>query len=246
MKTIAVIPARWASTRFPGKPLADIFGKSMIRRVYEQVSKISALQAVCVATDDERIARHVADFGGLVQMTSSECLTGTDRCAEALEKSGLSADVVINVQGDEPFIKPGQIEEICRLMEDTAADIGTLCKKIETAALLFDPNVVKLVKDSKGKALYFSRQAIPFVRGKEASTWPEETEFFRHIGMYAYKTEVLKSITKLPEGQLEKAECLEQLRWLQAGCQIFVSETAFDSLGIDTPEDLRRINPSML
>ena len=241
MKTIAIIPARYASTRFPGKPLANIFGKSMIRRVYEQVSKTPELQGVVVATDDERIALHVSDFGGMVLMTSPDCLSGTDRCAEALEKLDIQADVVINVQGDEPFIQPQQIREICALMENSGADIGTLCKKIDSAERLFDPNVVKVVKDQQGKALYFSRQAIPYVRDRERNLWMEGTSFYRHIGMYAYRMEVLKALSRLPAGRLELAENLEQLRWLEAGYGLFVAETEFDSPGVDTPGDIQAI-----
>jgi 3-deoxy-manno-octulosonate cytidylyltransferase (CMP-KDO synthetase) len=241
MKAIAIIPARFASTRFPGKPLIEIGGKSMIQRVYEQTQKTPGLEAIIVATDDERIAHHVSGFGGKVVMTSPDCPSGTDRCAEALEKSGLQADIVINVQGDEPFIKPEQISELLDLMKNSRGDIGTLCKKIENEEVLFNPNVVKVVKAQNGKALYFSRQTIPYLRGIEKENWLGSASFFKHIGMYAYRAEILKALTQLPIGNLEKAESLEQLRWLEAGFSLFVAETQYDSIGVDTPEDLKNL-----
>ena len=237
MKFIAIIPARYQSTRFPGKPLALINEKSMIQWVYENVVK--AVSEAWVATDDERIFEAVQKFGGKAVKTLSTHQSGTDRCAEAALIIGekTSFDVVINVQGDEPFIQPNQIELLksC-FVADT--EIATLIKRIDTTEELFNPNRPKVVTDNRQNAMYFSRSPIPFVRGVENKNWLEEHVFWAHIGMYAYKTEVLQKISKLKQGELEHAESLEQLRWLENGFKIKTAITEHQSIGIDTPEDL--------
>lgn len=238
MKFIGIIPARYQSTRFPGKPLALIGKKPMIRWVYEQVSK--ALDQVWVATDDERIAKSVKEFGGKVIITSASHKSGTDRCAEAarLLSADHNFDVVINIQGDEPFIHPDQIEQLKSCFTDKDASIATLIKKIENTEELFNPNRPKVVIDASHNALYFSRSPIPFVRGEEESFWLRVSTFWSHIGMYAYNAEVLQEITRLEVARLEVAESLEQLRWLENGYKIKTAVTTHQSLGIDTPEDL--------
>lgn len=247
MKFIGIIPARYASSRFPGKPLAMLGNKSMIQRVYEQASQCKLLSQVVVATDDERILHHVQNFGKVV-MTGSHHESGTDRCLEAskLLPDNLElreSDVVINIQGDEPFIQPEQIELLGLLFRDTDTSIGTLVKKIEDPHDLFNPNIVKVVFDSRGRALYFSRWPIPFIRGKEQGEWPEAHTYFRHLGMYGYRLGVLKQLAGLALSPLEKAESLEQLRWLENGYKIRVAETTHQSPGIDTPDDLKKIPP---
>lgn len=239
MKSIAIIPARFASTRFPGKPLTKIRGISMIERVYRQAEKCQELDAIWVATDDDRIIAEVKNFGGNVIQTSEDCPSGTDRCAEAFQKLGIAGDFVLNIQGDEPFIRPKQLSQIILLMKESLADIGTLCKRLTEIGPVFNPNVVKLVKSDQGRALYFSRNPIPYVRGFKNVEWITKADFFKHIGLYAYRAEVLIELTKLPQSTLERAESLEQLRWLEGGYDIFVTETAWESIGIDTPEDLR-------
>lgn len=239
MISIGIIPARYSSTRFPGKPLVLIKGKTMIQRVYEQAKKSQSLQEIWVATDDEQIANEVQAFGGNVVMTSESCNSGTDRCADALQKLNQNAGIVLNIQGDEPFVRPEQIDQIVQLMKNTGADIGTLGSRIQHSETVFNPNVVKLTKTRSGKALYFSRNPIPYVRGEEEKDWLKKAPFFRHIGMYAYKSTVLPMLAQLATGNLERAESLEQLRWLEAGYSIYVAETDFESIGIDTPEDLR-------
>ncbi|MBD5194051.1 MAG: 3-deoxy-manno-octulosonate cytidylyltransferase [Paramuribaculum sp.] len=243
MNFIAIIPARYASTRFPGKPLADIGGMSMIERVYTQATK--ALEHVWVATDDQRIADEVNRFGGRVMMTSTTHRSGTDRCCEALEKieaeTGLSFDVVINIQGDEPFVDPSQIKALMEQFREPATDIATLARPFPTGGsydAIADPNVVKVVMGTNGKALYFSRSVIPFVRNVEKSEWVAHTPYFTHVGMYAYRVATLKEIVRLPQSSLELAESLEQLRWLQGGYNIRVGITELRTIGIDTPEDL--------
>lgn len=243
MKFIGIIPARYASTRFPGKPLADIQGKTMIQRVYEQAKK--SLGLVYVATDDQRIFNEVKRFGGNIVMTSENHQSGTDRLAEAIQKIQVELsqkfDVVINIQGDEPFIQPQQIEEIKSCFTDEATQIATLVKLIENSDDIFDENKPKVILDKNMNAICFSRSPIPFLRNKEKSDWVNHQEFYRHIGMYAYKTETLLKLTKLEQSNLEKAESLEQLRWIENGYKIKVAKTSFDSLGVDTPEDLSRI-----
>ena len=240
MNTLAVIPARFASTRFPGKPLIDIDGKSMIQRVYEQVSLAEKVKKAIVATDDKRIFDHVINVGGEVMMTSSYHQSGTDRCAE-IASQFTDYELVINVQGDEPFIKPQQIDDLVNAFinqKNTNFGIGTMIKQIVSESELFNANIVKVVKGINGKALYFSRQAIPHLRGIDQSEWLRRHSFFKHIGMYIFRSETLLEITKLPVGILEKAESLEQLRWLENGYSIFTVQTDFESFGIDTPEDL--------
>ena len=242
MNFLGIIPARYASTRFPGKPLADIGGKTMIQRVYEQVS--SVLENVIVATDDDRIYNHVKEFEGEVCMTSETHQSGTDRCKEALDifkkEKNINVDVVINIQGDEPFIRPDQIESIMSCFQFEGVDIATLVKKIDNKDVVFDPNKPKVVCDVNGKAIYFSRSPIPYLRGVEKDLWLEKQDYFQHIGMYAYKTGALNSITQLEQGALEKAESLEQLRWLENNYIIQTAITKYDSYGIDTPEDLEK------
>lgn len=241
MKFIAIIPARYASTRFPGKPLAVLGGKPVIRRVYEQVA--GAVDEVAVATDDERIAEAVAAFGGRAVMTSPDHRSGTDRCREAFDKLGGEYDVVINVQGDEPFIRPEQIEALRHCFDDPQTDIATLVKPFAPAdglAALENPNSPKVVLDGRSRALYFSRSVIPYLRGVPREEWLERHTFYKHIGMYGFRAEVLRQVASLPQSPLERAESLEQLRWLENGYRIGVAVTEFETVGIDTPEDLVR------
>ena len=238
MTFTAIIPARYASTRFPGKPLAVLGGKTVIQRVYEQVK--SVLSEVYVATDDERIMACVEAFGGKAVMTRSDHQSGTDRIQEAVEKTGTKADVIINVQGDEPFIQPSQIQTLMQLFDDNTTQIGTLGKRFENLEAVENPNSPKIVTDMKGFALYFSRSVIPYIRGKAYEDWFGEYPFLKHLGVYAYRREVLAEVTKLPQSSLEKAESLEQLRWLQNGYHIRVGLTDVETVGIDTPEDLQR------
>ena len=238
MKFIGLIPARYASTRFPGKPLALLAGKPVIQHVYEQAVKV--LDAVYVATDDERIYNKVLEFGGKAVMTSTEHHSGTDRIEEALKKVGGDFDVVVNIQGDEPFIAQSQIETLCHCFEDEATQIATLGKPFECIEAVENPNSPKIVVDNRGYAMYFSRSVIPFVRGVERQEWLKKYPFLKHLGIYAYRTEVLKAITRLPQSSLELAESLEQLRWLENGYRIKVGITNVETVGIDTPEDLQR------
>jgi 3-deoxy-manno-octulosonate cytidylyltransferase (CMP-KDO synthetase) len=238
MKYIAIIPARYASTRFPGKPLALLGGKTVIQRVYEQAT--SVLDEAWVATDDERIRKAVEAFGGQAVMTRVDHKSGTDRIEEAAEKIGTDADVIINVQGDEPFIQRSQIETLCRQFDDPQTQIATLGKRFDSIEATENPNSPKIVCDLKGYALYFSRSVIPYVRGKETAEWLQHYPFLKHLGIYAYRREVLAEITQLPQSPLEVAESLEQLRWLQNGYRIRVGETDVETVGIDTPDDLKR------
>jgi 3-deoxy-manno-octulosonate cytidylyltransferase (CMP-KDO synthetase) len=290
MKILGVIPARYASTRFPGKPLVDINGKSMIQRVYEQAKKCTSLAHVVVATDDERIFDHVTAFGGTAIMTAATHQSGTDRCAEVVEKLNfdiqtrdLDSDeavifdkitpkregiftAVINIQGDEPFIQPEQIEKIASILRGPSLDnsklkiknerasttsntpleasnfgIATLVKSIDNQLDIDNPNVVKAVFSAGGRALYFSRSPIPFLRNLDKKDWAKSGQFFKHIGLYGYKTSVLLEIAQLAQSPLEKSESLEQLRWLENGYAIGVAETNLETIGIDTPEDLKKI-----
>ncbi len=238
MKFIGIIPARYASTRFPGKPLAILGGKTVIQRVYEQAS--SVLEEAYVATDDERILQAVEQFGGRAVMTRADHKSGTDRIEEAAEKVGTDADVIINVQGDEPFIQPSQIETLMRLFDNPTTQIGTLGKRFDSIEATLNPNSPKIVTDLQGFALYFSRSVIPFVRGKEQAEWLKNYPFLKHLGLYAYRREVLREVTQLPQSPLELAESLEQLRWLENGYRIRVGLTDVETVGIDTPEDLAR------
>ena len=243
MNFIGIIPARYASSRFPGKPLIDINGKSMIQRVYEQVKLV--INDVYVATDDNRIAEEIKRFEGKFIMTSENHQSGTDRIAEAInliqKNSNKKYDVVINIQGDEPFIQPEQINEIITCFDNVKTDIATLVKKIDKQEDVFDINKPKVIFDKEMNAIYFSRSPIPFLRNTEKEQWYLKHDFYKHIGMYAYKTEILKELTELKQTPLELAESLEQLRWIENGYKIRVAETNFDSVGIDTPEDLERI-----
>ena len=238
MKLMSIIPARYASTRFPGKPLAVLGGKTVIQRVYEQVS--SVLSDVYVATDDERIFKCVESFGGKAVMTRADHKSGTDRIQEAVEKIATEADVIINVQGDEPFIHPSQIKTLMALFDAPETQIGTLGKPFDNIEAVSNPNSPKIVTDNRGFALYFSRSIIPYIRGKQQDEWFGEYPFLKHLGIYAYRREVLKEVTQLPQSSLEKAESLEQLRWLQNGYRIRVGLTDIETVGIDTPEDLAR------
>ena len=238
MKFMAIIPARYASTRFPGKPLAILGGKTVIQRVYEQVS--SVLNEVYVATDDERIFQAVEGFGGRAVMTRADHKSGTDRIEEAADHIGSAADVIINVQGDEPFIQPSQIETLMHLFDAPETQIGTLGKPFESLEAVDNPNSPKIVTDTRGFALYFSRSVIPFIRGVDRQDWFGRYPFLKHLGIYAYRREVLRQVTALPQSSLEQAESLEQLRWLQNGYRIRVGLTDVETVGIDTPEDLSR------
>ncbi len=242
MNFLAIIPARYASTRFPGKPLADIHGKPMIQRVYERTAAI--YEHCCVATDDERILHAVEGFGGVAVMTSSSHRSGTDRCAEALgiyeKHSGLRFDVVVNVQGDEPFISEEQLTTIRGAFDSPRTKIATLVKAFAPEEDIFNPNSPKVVVSESGNALYFSRAAIPHIRGTAETEWQHSHKYWKHIGLYAYRTETLREITLLPQSALEKAESLEQLRWLENGYTIAVRETTTESIAVDTPEDLQR------
>lgn len=241
MKIVAIIPARYASTRFPGKPLALLGGKPVIRRVWEQARKV--LDEVAVATDDERIARVVEEFGGRAVMTSPDHRSGTDRCREAFDRLGGAYDVVINVQGDEPFIRPEQIESLCRCFDDPATDIATLVRPFAPEdgwEALANPNSPKVVVDKSMRALYFSRSVVPYLRGVEPSEWLTRHTFYRHIGMYGFRAAALRAVTDLKPSPLERAESLEQLRWLENGFRIGVGLTEADTVGIDTPADLER------
>lgn len=238
MKFIGIIPARYASTRFPGKPLAILGGKTVIQRVYEKVS--SVLKETYVATDDERIFQTVNDFGGKAVMTRADHKSGTDRIEEAMEKIGGQWDVVVNVQGDEPFIHRSQIEKLCHCFDDADTQIATLGKPFTAMEQVENANSPKIVTDVRGFAMYFSRSVIPFVRGKERAEWLDNFPYLKHLGIYAYRREVLRAVTLLPQSSLEKAESLEQLRWLQNGYKIKVAITEEETVGIDSPEDLQR------
>ena len=244
MKFIGIIPARYASTRFPGKPLAILGGKPVIQRVYEQV--VSVLGEAYVATDDERIFQAVEQFGGQAVMTRSDHKSGTDRIEEAAQKLNTDADVIINVQGDEPFIQKSQLETVKHLFDDPQTQIATLGKPFESMEAVENPNSPKIVTDINGYALYFSRSVIPYIRGKERNDWFSQYPFLKHLGIYAYRREVLAEVTRLPQSSLEKAESLEQLRWLQNGYRIRVGLTDVETIGIDTPEDLQRAEQFLL
>lgn len=241
MDFVGIIPARYASTRFPGKPLAKLGGKIVIQRVYEQVR--SVLDDVYVATDDERIMNAVKSFGGNAVMTSPNHKSGTDRIEEAVNIIGKNFDVVINIQGDEPFIHKSQIETIYKCFDDPQTMIATLGRPFsekDTIKDLENPNSPKLICDNNGFAMYFSRSIIPYIRGEEKSNWINKFNYLKHIGLYAYRANVLREITKLPQSSLELAESLEQLRWLQNGYRIKVGITNIETIGIDTPEDLEK------
>ena len=246
MNTVGIIPARYASTRFPGKPLALIGGVSMIQRVYEQCLKADSLNYVVVATDDARIADHVNAFNGNVIMTSSDHPSGTDRCNEALKhllttNPNQQFDVVVNIQGDEPLIDPTQIDAVTACFRDPKVDIATLARCIDSSEELFNPNAVKVVIGANKQALYFSRSPIPYIRGIVQQEWINHGSFLKHLGLYAYRAHVLNAIATLSPGVLEKSESLEQLRWLENGYHISVELTDKEGISIDTPEDLIKL-----
>ena len=243
MTFIGIIPARWASSRFPGKPLAMIGGVAMINRVYDRAAQALGKDNVVVATDDNRILDCVTEAGGRAVMTSPDHASGTDRCLEAYVKSGSTADVIINIQGDEPFIDPQQILSLRDCFADPTVEIATLVRRFNPEngyEALANPSTPKVVLDDKANALWFSRAVIPVVRGAEVEEWPHKTQYFTHVGLYAYRASTLRAITALPRSQAEIAESLEQLRWLQNGYSIRTALTDTPTIGIDTPDDLSR------
>ena len=244
MKVLGIIPARYASTRFPGKPLALINGKPMIQCVYEGVKEISVLSDIVVATDDERIEECVKSFGGNVIMTQTTHRSGTDRCGEVVEryaKEGKNYDVVINIQGDEPNVEHSQIETLVACFEKSYTQIATLKKQIFAKEELFSTNVVKVICGIEGDAIYFSRLPIPYMRGIEEDDWLKRQKYYKHIGLYAYRCDVLNKIVRLSQTELEVAESLEQLRWIENGFRIMVKETTIENIAVDTPEDLLKL-----
>ena len=241
MKFVGIIPARYASTRFPGKPLAMLGGKPVIQRVYEQVK--GCFDDLYVATDDERIFNAVKAFGGNVVMTSEDCKNGTERCLDAYKRLGLDCDVIVNIQGDEPFIQPRQVNALIGCFDVEGVDIATLVKPFEAAdgvVRVECPYSAMVVFDERGFAIYFSRSVVPYLRGVEKERWLDEHTFYKHLGIYAYRADILESLTRLPQSPLEKAESLEQLRWLENGYRIKVGVTDIETIGIDTPDDLER------
>lgn len=240
MKTLGIIPARFASTRFPGKPLVDIYGKSMIQRVYEQACSSKSLDMVVIATDDDRIIEVVKSFGGQYALTGTDHQSGTDRCAEvALQRPGY--DIVINIQGDEPYIDPIQIDLLASCFSDADVKLATLIKKIDTEDELFNNNIPKVVINSRQEAIYFSRHTIPFLRNTHKEDYMAVHEFYKHIGIYGYTTDTLLEITKLKPSSLELAESLEQLRWIENGYRIQTKITDLETIAVDTPQDLEKI-----
>jgi 3-deoxy-manno-octulosonate cytidylyltransferase (CMP-KDO synthetase) len=240
MKIIGIIPARYASTRYPGKPLIEINGKSMLQRVYEQAKLASKLTEVIIATDDQRIVAHAQSFGATVVLTKEDHPSGTDRCFEALINYGKSFDYVINIQGDEPFINPEQINELADVC-DGHTELATQMITVDSHDILFDSGEVKIVMNTSNEALFFSRMVIPFIKGLPQTEWHKHHPYFRHVGMYVYRADVLKQLTQLRPSALEQAESLEQLRWLENGFKIKLVQTAFDSHCIDTPEDVEKV-----
>ncbi|WP_161888340.1 3-deoxy-manno-octulosonate cytidylyltransferase [Pontibacter russatus] len=245
MDAIGIIPARYASTRFPGKPLTNIQGKSMIQRVYEQ-AKQADLADVLVATDDERIREHVESFGGKAVMTATHHQSGTDRCFEAYKLHDVPYEYIINIQGDEPFIRPEQINLVASCFSKPQTQLATLIKKIHTPEELFNVNAPKVVINQASEALYFSRQPIPYCRNVPNDIWPRQHTYYKHIGIYGYRADILEQITQLPPSALELAESLEQLRWLENGFRITTALTEFETIGIDTPEDLLKVLPHLI
>lgn len=240
MRAIGLIPARYASTRFPGKPLAELAGQTMIQRVVAQARQ-ARLARVVVATDDARIADHVREVGGEVVMTRADHPSGTDRVAEAYAALGEAYDVIVNIQGDEPFVRPEQIDALLACFDrDPAAELATLVRRIDSLENLLSPHVVKCVQDNAGRALYFSRQPLPYQRDRPVADWLTHHPYWQHLGLYGYRPAALTRITQLLPSGLELAESLEQLRWLENGLRIHVAVTEHHSLGIDTPDDLTR------
>jgi 3-deoxy-manno-octulosonate cytidylyltransferase (CMP-KDO synthetase) len=240
MSILGIIPARYASTRFPGKPLADIAGKSMLQRVFEQAKASQRLSEVVIATDDDRIAEHAVTFGGHVIMTDERHPSGTDRCYEALHLHPRSFDYVLNIQGDEPFLDPEQIDAMCEVC-DGKVEIATQVGKVHDKETLFDPGEVKVVMNRNNEALYFSRSVVPFLKNNADTSWHTNHNYFRHIGMYAYRADILKQLCSLKPSTLELAESLEQLRWLENGYRITCIMTSFNSHCIDTPGDIQKV-----
>ncbi len=238
---LGIIPARYASTRFPAKALVDIGGKSMIQRVYQQASKSQKLQEVVVATDHTLIIEEVQRFGGNVVMTAEDHPSGTDRCYQAFKKWAKPFDFVLNIQGDEPFIDPAQIDLLAETIESKHAELATLVVPLKSSQSLFNPNTVQVVLNHAGQAMYFSRSPIPHLRNTPQEEWYKKHTFYKHIGIYAYRTDILEKITQLAPSSLEKAEMLEQLRWLENGFKIQVGITHEETFGVDTPEDLERL-----
>lgn len=243
MKSLGIIPARYASSRFPGKPLVEINGKPMIQRVYEQAKKASAINEVIVATDDERILKLVEGFGGNVILTSEHHKSGTDRCNEVVEKlkrENKDFEVVVNIQGDEPYINPEQINQVVSCFVDPKVNIATLAKRITSTEELFNNNINKVIFDKSNNAIYFSRFAIPFQQNVPTEKWLEKINYFKHVGIYSYRSVILSEITALKRSKLEISESLEQLRWIENGYKIRVMQTDFESIAVDTPEDLSK------
>jgi 3-deoxy-manno-octulosonate cytidylyltransferase (CMP-KDO synthetase) len=240
MKILGIIPARYGSTRFPAKALAMIGNKTMVQRVYEQACQSKTLSKVLVATDHKEIFQHVVDFGGHVVLTSPSHQSGTDRCFEAFSKDSGDYNYVINIQGDEPFIAPEQIDLLASLL-DGETELATLLKTIESEEALHDSNTVKAIFNARQEAIYFSRTPIPYLRGYDPERWHQLHPYYKHIGIYAYRTDILREITRLKMSSLEKAESLEQLRWIEAGYKIKIAETDLETIGIDTPEDLEKV-----
>ncbi len=240
MKSIAIIPARYGSTRFPGKPLAELAGKPIIQHVYERAERAQSISEVYIATDDRRIEERARAFGATVVMTDPAHRSGTDRCAEVA--NGLPGDfLVVNIQGDEPFIDPRQIDQVSQLLrQQEDAGVSTLARRLTDADAIANPNIVKVVTNTAGQALYFSRSPIPFLRGVPREQWVEHGVFFKHLGIYGFRRQVLLAIASLPPGRYEQLEHLEQLRWLEAGYAIQVGETTQETIGIDTPQDLEK------
>lgn len=239
MKTLGIIPARYASTRLPGKPLVHIGGKPMIQRVYEQAQQCDAIDQLIVATDDARIVEAVRAFGGEVELTREDHPSGTDRIAEVAGRHP-TYDIVVNIQGDEPFIDPQVLQQLIAVFNVPDVDIATLVRPLTDIAALDNPNMVKAVIGQGNRALYFSRSPVPYLRDVPRTQWLDQEVHFQHLGVYAYRTKILATLTNLPKSGLEQAESLEQLRWLEAGYQIAVSRTTHVSVGVDTPEDITR------
>lgn len=240
MRVLGIIPSRYESSRFPGKPLVDLKGKSMIQRVYEGSAKSDAIEKVVVATDDDRIFNHVKEFGGEVQMTSESHRSGTDRCGEIIETLN-DFDVVINIQGDEPLVDSRQLEQIISLFDDPSTQIATLAIRTDDMEEIFNPNRIKVVLDKDSNGIYFSRNPIPFCQNEEMEDWATKNDYLRHIGIYAYRSSVLKELVKLEPTILEKVESLEQLRWIYHGFKIKVGITEIETPNIDTPEDVKEV-----
>lgn len=238
LRIIGIIPARHASTRLPGKPLLDIAGRSMVMRVVDRARGARSLADVVVATDDERILRHVTEQGGRAIMTTADHPSGTDRCHEALLKGGKDFDAVVNIQGDEPFIAPEQIDEVCALLKDAAVQIATLAQVITDDRDIDDPGEAKIIVDTQMNALYFSRAPIPHLHKPVPGPRHAQVRYLKHVGLYAFRAEVLARIVRMPPSPLERAEGLEQLRWIEAGIRVRVGLTDHPSFCVDTPDDL--------